>query len=159
MKIGVITISDTRAFDDNETGQAVMEALREYGFDTFETVIVAGEMGQIRHALRHMSETCSAIFTTGGTGFSPRDMTPEATASVLDRRADNLCEMIRVRCAEHSPVGCLSRGIAGTCGDALVVNLPGSPDTARHAVHAIGTLLDEILRQLSGDGDRVGVGC
>jgi molybdopterin adenylyltransferase len=159
MKIGVITISDTRAFDDDETGQTVIEALKEYGFDTFETVIVADEMGQIRQAIRHMSETCSAIFTTGGTGFSPRDITPEATASVLDRRADNVCDLIRARCAEHSPGGCLSRGVAGTVGDALVVNLPGSPETARHAVHAIGNLLSEILRQLSGDGDRVGVVC
>src|SRR5689334_8944907 len=159
MKIGVITISDTRAFDDDETGQIVTDALREYGFETFESVIVAGEMSQIRHAIRHMSESCSAIFTTGGTGFSPRDLTPEATASVLDRRADNLCDLIRARCGEHSQAGCLSRGVAGTVGDALVVNLPGSPESARHAIHAVGPILDEILRQLRGDGDRVGVGC
>lgn len=159
MKIGLITISDTRSFDDDDTGHAVMSALREYGFENFETVIVADEVGQIRHALRHMSETCAAIFTTGGTGFSPQDITPEATASVLDRRADCLCELIRCRCAEHSPASYLSRGVAGTLGNALVVNLPGSPAAAKHAAHAIGNLLGDILSQLRGEGDRVSVFC
>jgi molybdopterin adenylyltransferase len=153
MKIGLITISDTRCFDDDDTGHTVMNALREYGFDTFETVIVAAEMAQIRHALRHMSETCAAIFTTGGTGFSPSDITPEATASVLDRRADNLCELMRCRASEFSQASYLSRGVAGMVGDALVINLPGSPLAAKHAVQAIGSLLNDILSQ------SVGVGC
>jgi molybdopterin adenylyltransferase len=159
MKIGLITISDTRSFEDDDTGRTVMDALRQYGFDTFETVIVAGDQAQIRGAIRHMSQTCAAIFTTGGTGFSPRDVTPEATAAVLDRRADNLSDSIRASCAEHSPAGALCRGVAGMVGDALVVNLPGNPATAAHAVHAIGNLLGEVLRQLRGDPDSVGVGC
>jgi len=159
MKIGLITVSDTRSFEDDDTGHRVMDALRDYGFDTFETVIVADELTQIRHAIRQMSGTCAAIFTTGGTGFSPRDNTPEATASVLDRRADNLSDLIRVRCAEHSPIGALSRGVAGMVGETLVVNLPGAPASAAHAIHAIGTLLGEIVRQLRGEPDNVGVGC
>jgi len=159
MKIGLITSSDTRCFDDNETGDAVRSVLRDYGFDTFETVIVADEVSQIRHAIRHMSESCAALFTLGATGFSPRDVAPEATASVLDRRADNLCEVIRAKCAEHAPAGYLSRGVAGMVGDSLVVNLPGSPDAAKHAVQAIANLLSEILCQLRGDGEPVGVGC
>lgn len=159
MTIGLITISDTRSFEDDETGRRVTDALRDYGFDTFETVIVADELTQIRQAIRQMSCTCAAIFTTGGTGFSPRDNTPEATASVLDRRADNLCDLIRLRCAEHSPMGALSRGVAGMVGETLVVNLPGAPATAAHAVHAIGSLLGEIMRQLKGAPDNVGVGC
>ncbi len=159
MKIGVITISDTRSYSDDETGQAVIDSLREFGFDTFESVIVADEVGQIRQALRHMSQECQALFTTGGTGFSPRDVTPEATASVLDRRADNLSDLIRARCAEMNPNGCLTRGISGMVGDCLVVNLPGTPAYARHGVQAIGTLLGGILCQLRGDGEHVGVGC
>ncbi|MBC8066179.1 MAG: MogA/MoaB family molybdenum cofactor biosynthesis protein [Chlorobia bacterium] len=159
MKIGLITISDTRSFEDDDTGHRVMEALREYGFDTFETVIVADEMSQIRHAIRQMSSSCSAIFTTGGTGFSPRDITPEATSAVLDRRADNLCELMRSRGADQAPESYACRGVAGTVGDALVVNLPGSPLAAKHSIHAIGPLLNQILCQLRGDGERVGVGC
>jgi molybdopterin adenylyltransferase len=159
MKIGLITISDTRCFDDDETGHAVADTLREFGFNTFETVIVADEIGQIRHAIRHMSESCAALFTLGASGFSPRDVAPEATASVLDRRADNLCELIRSKCAERSPSSYLSRGVAGMVGDCLVVNLPGSPEAARHAAQALANLLNDILCQLRGDGEPVGAGC
>lgn len=159
MKIGLITISDTHSFEDDDSGHRVMDALREYGFDTFESVIVADELAQIRHAIRQMSGTCSAIFTTGGTGFSPRDITPEATLAVLDRRADNLSELMRSRCADQAPESYLCRGVAGTVGDALVVNLPGSPIAAKHSIQAIGPLLNQILCQLRGDSERAGVGC
>jgi molybdenum cofactor synthesis domain-containing protein len=159
MTIGLITISDTRSFDDDETGRRVTEALRDYNFDTFESVIVADDLAQIRHAIRQMSGSCGVIFTTGGTGFSPRDNTPEATASVLDRRADNLSDLIRMHCAEHSPVGALSRGVAGMIGETLVVNLPGAPAAAAQGIHAIGNLLGEIVRQLRGEPDSVGAGC
>lgn len=158
MRIGLITISDTRCFEDDETGKAVSDALRQYGFDSFENVIIAGELTQIRHALRHMSERCSVILTMGGTGFSPEDVTPEATANVLDRRADNLCELIRMRCGDHEPSAHLSRGIAGMIGDSLVVNLPGSPESAKRAVHAVGNLLPELVRQMRC-GDRAGTRC
>lgn len=159
MKIGIITISDTRSFEDDDSGQKVIEALRGYGFETFETVIVADELAHIRNAIRHMSNDSAAIFTIGGTGFSPRDVTPEATVAVLDRRADNLSDLIRARCSEHSPTGALTRGVAGMVGDTLVVNLPGSPTSAVHGLHAVGGMLERILCQLRGDPDRAGVGC
>jgi len=159
MKIGIITINDTRSFEDDDSGRAVTQVLREFGFGEFETVIIAGEMGQIKQSIRHMSASCAAILTIGGTSFSPRDVTPEATAAVLDRRADNLANLIRAACSEHNPAGHLGRGVAGMVGDALVVNLPGSPQAAAQAARALGPVMDEILRQLRGAGEWAGVNC
>ncbi len=158
MKIGVITISDTRSFEDDLSGPAVVETLRELGFDSFTTMIIADDEGQIKHAIRHLCEECDAIFTTGGTGFSMRDITPEATAAILDRRADNLSELIRAKGLEHTPYSYLSRGIAGIIGSTLVVNLPGSPNAARQGIEAIALLIEPIIGNLRGDGCPVGPG-
>lgn len=150
MVVGVITISDTRCFDDDLTGQAVTEALRGFGFERFQTVIIADEEAQIKQAIRQFSATCDLVLTTGGTGFSPRDKTPEATASVLDRRADCLMELIRCTSGE-APGPYLSRGVAGTIGNALIVNLPGSPASARRAIVALGAVLIDVIAQMRGD--------
>ncbi len=156
MKIGVVTVSDTRSFDDDLSGPAVVLALQGLGFDDFHTQIVADDEAQIKHALRHMCDDCAAIFTTGGTGFSAGDVTPEATAAILDRRADNLSELIRAKGLEHTPFSYLSRGVSGMIGTTLVVNLPGSPKGARQGIEAIGHLLEPILSNLRGDGCPVG---
>ncbi len=147
MVVGVITISDTRCFDDDLTGQAVTEALRGFGFERFQTVIIADEEAQIKQAIRQFSATCDLVFTTGGTGFSPRDKTPEATASILDRRADCLIELIHA----EAPGSRLSRGVAGTVGNALIVNLPGSTASAGRAILALGPVLNEVIAQMRGD--------
>lgn len=159
MKIGIVTISDTRSFDDDLSGPAVAEALRALGYEEFTTMIVADDEAQIKHAIRLMCEECAAIFTTGGTGFSQRDVTPEATAALLDRRADNLSELIRLKGLEHTPFSHMSRGVSGVIGTTLVVNLPGSPKGARQGVEAIGLLLEPILSNLRGDGCPVGGAC
>jgi molybdopterin adenylyltransferase len=159
MRIGIITINDTRSFEDDDSGRGVTVALREFGFNEFETVIIASELGPIKQAIRQMSSNCAAILTIGGTGFSPCDVTPEATSAVLDRRADNLANLIRAACSEHNPAGHLGRGVAGMVGDALVVNLPGSPQAAANAARAIGPVLDEILHQLRGAGEWAGAHC
>lgn len=156
MKIGVITISDTRSFDDDLSGPAVVEALRGLGFSDFETIIVTDDATQIKHAIRQLTLSCAAVFTTGGTGFSPRDITPEATASLLDRRADNLSELIRLKGLDHTPFSHLSRGVAGVVDSSLVVNLPGSPHGARQGVEAIGHLIEPIVSNLRGEGCPIG---
>lgn len=156
MKIGVITISDTRSFEDDLSGPAVVNALRETGYTNFATAIVADDVGQIRQAIRHFAEECNAIFTTGGTGFSPRDVTPEATVALLDRRADSLCELMRLKGLDHTPYSHMSRGVAGTIGNTLVVNLPGSPSGATQGIEALSAVLVPILSNLAGDGCPVG---
>ncbi len=129
-----------------------MSALQAIGFKQFETEIVPDEQLEIQYALREAAMSCQAIFTTGGTGFSPRDVTPEATAPLLTRRADNLSELMRLKGAETTPLAYLSRGIAGMIGNTLVVNLPGSPKGARESIEAIAPLLPSILASLSGEG-------
>ncbi|MBI1756090.1 MAG: MogA/MoaB family molybdenum cofactor biosynthesis protein [Fimbriimonas ginsengisoli] len=150
-KIGVVTVSDTRTRDTDRSGPAVIEALRALGYDDFATRLVPDETAAIRRAIRELAGTCSAVFTAGGTGFGPRDLTPEATADVLDRRADNLSELIRLRGLDHTPFSHLSRGIAGVLGNCLVVNLPGSPAGARQGVEAVAPLLGPILTGLAGE--------
>lgn len=151
-KIGIVTVSDTRTSETDMSGPEVEAALRVLGFADFEYRYSPDEVESIREAILALSDVCVAVFTTGGTGFSPRDVTPEATSSVLDRRADNLSELMRLRGLDHTPYSHLSRGVCGVVGSALVINLPGSPQGARQGVEAIRHLLDPILKSLGGEG-------
>ncbi|HVT11152.1 MAG TPA: MogA/MoaB family molybdenum cofactor biosynthesis protein [Fimbriimonadaceae bacterium] len=153
-RLGVLTVSDSRSTGENEdlSGPAVVAALRLLGYEEFETAIVADEIEAIRDAILRLCANCQAVFTTGGTGFTPRDVTPEATLPLLDKRADNLSELIRLRGLEKTPMSHLSRGIAGVRGSTLIVNLPGSPKGAREGIEALGPLLGPILSALGGEG-------
>jgi molybdenum cofactor synthesis domain-containing protein len=148
----VITVSDSRSEADDLSGPAVVNALQEHGFTSFSTTIVRDEIPEIQRSIKEMANDCRAIFTTGGTGFSPRDVTPEATAPLLDRWAHNLVELMRLRGLETTPMSHLSRGIAGIRGSTLIVNLPGSPRGAREGVEALAPLLPAILSALAGEG-------
>lgn len=153
-RIGVITVSDTRSAGENEdlSGPAVVESLRALGYGGFETAIVPDEIEPIQATIRRFAGICKAVFTTGGTGFAPRDVTPEATAAILERRADNLVELMRLRGLEKTPLSHLSRGVAGMIGSTLVVNLPGSPKAAREGIEALAPLLGPILSAAAGGG-------
>lgn len=152
-RIGVITVSDSRSAGEAEdlSGPAAVSELRALGYRDFETALVADDVETIQAAILHLTAQCRAIFTTGGTGFAPRDVTPEATLPLLHRRADNLSELIRLRGLEKTPLSHLSRGIAGVIGSTLVVNLPGSPKAVRDGIQAIGLLLAPILLALAGE--------
>jgi molybdopterin adenylyltransferase len=154
--IGVITVSDTRTWGSDRSGPAVVEALRALGYERFELRIVPDEIPAIGEAILELVETCVAVFTTGGTGFSVRDVTPEATAPLLERRADSLSELMRFRGLEHTPLSHLSRGVSGVRGKTLIVNLPGSPNGARQGIEAIGALLEPIFAGLCDGGGPVG---
>lgn len=153
-RIGILTVSDTRSRGENEdlSGPAMQEALETLGYAEFVTEIVADEVGLIQEAIGRLAESCQAVFTTGGTGFSPRDVTPEATALLLDRRADNLCELLRLDGLKYTKLSHLSRGVAGMIGPTLVVNLPGSPKAVRQGVEVLGPLLPEVFAALAGEG-------
>lgn len=151
-RIAVITVSDTRTPESDESGPAVIAELEKLGFSQFESRIIRDEVDEIRAAILSVAATCDAVFTTGGTGFTPRDVTPEATAPLLERRADNLVELMRLRGSETTPFAHLSRGVAGMIGSCLVVNLPGSPKGARESIEALAPILPHVLEQLRGSG-------
>ncbi len=150
--IGIITVSDTRTEKTDESGPAVRQALFELGYRDFQACIVPDEIDKIQEAILNLTKSCHAVFTTGGTGFAIRDVTPEATAPLLDKRADSLCELMRLRGLGSTDFAHLSRGIAGVCQGALVVNLPGSPKAVFQGVRAIAMLLKPILQNLHGEG-------
>jgi molybdopterin adenylyltransferase len=128
----VLTVSDgvhdgTR---EDESGDVLEALLREEGFEV-ERRVVPDEPEEIAAALRALADATSVVLTTGGTGFAPRDVTPEATRSIVDREAPGIAEAIRADALARTPHALLSRGLAGLRGATLVVNLPGSPGGCR----------------------------
>jgi molybdenum cofactor synthesis domain-containing protein len=149
-----LVVSDSRFSGDAEdlSGPAAKAALAAQGFTNIFCDIVPDEIDKIQAALLRLVREASLVLTLGGTGFGPRDVTPEATAPILERRADNLGELLRLRGSEHTPMSYLSRGIAGVAHGCLIVNLPGSPRAAQQGIEILGPLLPSILQNLRGDG-------
>jgi molybdenum cofactor synthesis domain-containing protein len=148
----VLTVSDrvSRGDADDASGDLLEEQLRRDGFDVARRV-VPDEAHEISAALEDLAASAQVVLTTGGTGLAPRDVTPEATRTVLQRDAPGIAEALRADSIAKTPHGLLSRGVAGVLGRALVVNLPGSTGACRdgYAVlapalaHAVGLLADD----------------
>lgn len=154
MNAAVLTVSDGvhAGVREDSSGDALDELLREEGYAVVR-VVVPDDAREIEAAIRTLvDETGSLlILTTGGTGFAPRDVTPEATLSVLDREAPGLAEAIRADAIARTPHALLSRGVAGLRGRALVVNLPGSPGGCRDGFAVIQPALRHGLELAAGD--------
>lgn len=153
-RVGIVTVSDSRFAGDNldQSGPTLIDALKPLGFEDFETALVPDKIEAIHTALKELCARCRIVFTTGGTGFAPRDITPEATAPLLEKRADNICELLRLKGLEHTKLSHMSRGVAGVRGNCLIVNLPGSPKACRQGIEALAPLLPEIVASLESDG-------
>jgi molybdenum cofactor synthesis domain-containing protein len=149
-RVGILVVSDTRSSGErtDSSGPAAGEALALLGFANQKVSIVPDEIMPIKAALIEMSKDCRLIVTVGGTGYSPRDVTPEATAAVVEKRADSLCELMRLSTFQQTPYSYLSRGIAGVRGRTLIVNLPGSPTAVTECIEAAGYLFEKILMNL-----------
>lgn len=158
LSIAILTCSD-RCFAGktiNTGGPAVATAaVRILGGRVVAECCVPDDLAAIRDQLRRWTQAESAImpdviFSTGGTGLSPRDVTPEATLAILDRRCAGLMELARLRCMGKNPRACLSRGEAGIVGRQLIINLPGSPRGAVEILEALADVLPHALGVLQG---------
>jgi molybdopterin adenylyltransferase len=149
----VLTVSDgvSAGERDDASGDVLEELLQGEGFDVVRRV-VPDDASVITAAVRELVEDGALlILTTGGTGFAPRDVTPEATRTVIDREAPGIAEAIRADAVAKTPHALLSRGVAGLCGSSLVVNLPGSPGGCRDGFAVIRPALRHGLELAAGD--------
>jgi molybdopterin adenylyltransferase len=148
----VLTVSDGVSAGDreDESGDLLAGALAENGWEV-ERRTVPDDRDEIGTALRELAGTSALVLTTGGTGFGPRDVTPEATAEVVERGAPGIAEAVRADAVARTPHGMLSRGTAGIVGTTLVVNLPGSPGACRDGWAVLAPAVGHAVRLLAAE--------
>lgn len=148
----VLTISDSCHSGTREdlSGPRVQQSLRAAGFEIAFTKIVPDDAALIASTLREAATLALFVVTTGGTGVSTRDVTPEATRSICDRLLDGVAELMRAEGLKQTPFAALSRGVCGTLGNSLVLNLPGSPKGAESSLKSVLHLVPHALELLAG---------
>jgi molybdopterin adenylyltransferase len=151
-RAAVLTISDSCARGERNdlSGPAVIQALEDHHFSVIESRIVADDYTAIQKAIVELARRARLIVTTGGTGISARDVTPEATRSVCGRMLDGVSERMRREGEKRTPFAVLSRGLCGVCGTSLVLNLPGSPAGATESLRAVADVLPHAIQILAG---------
>ena len=156
VKVAVLTISDscTEGNREDVSGQTIVDMLSEGTFDVCEKKIVADDHEEIVKVLKSFSDEqgVDVVLTTGGTGLGPRDVTPEATASVCERMAPGFSEILRVEGFKKTPKAILSRGVAGMRKNSLIVNLPGSPKAVRECLEIILEVIPHAVKMMRGGG-------
>jgi len=156
IKIAVLTISDscTEGNREDVSGQTIVDMLPEETFEVCEKKIVADDHEAIVNVLKSFSDEqgIDVVLTTGGTGPGPRDVTPEATASVCERMTPGFSEILRVEGFRKTPKAILSRGVAGMRKNTLIINLPGSPKAVRECLEIILDVIPHAVKMMRGGG-------
>ena len=150
----VITISDSRKKDQDESGKLIISALTANGFNIVDYKIIPDEIKLIEKELIYYSDKLKVniIITTGGTGVGPRDVTPEATKKILEKEVSGISENLRDYGQSRTPLSMLSRGVSGIRGNTLIVNMPGSTNAVSQSINALFPGVMHIFRMISGQG-------
>ena len=155
LRFGIVTLSDRSARGEraDASGPALAAAVTAAGWQVVETVLLPDELDLISQKLLAWAESgyFDVILTTGGTGFAPRDVTPEATRQVVERLTPGLDEAMRASSLKVTPHAMLSRAISGICGQTLIVNLPGSPKGALENFQVVAPVLEHAIQLLHAD--------
>lgn len=155
IKAAVVTVSDTRADDDDMSGKVLVGLLLSSGAKVVEKIIVSDDLEDLRNRLHVLTERedINLILTTGGTGLSERDNTPEATRSVIEKEAQGIAEAMRFATMRSTPMAMLSRGICGIRNQTLIINLPGSPKAVVECFEVIMPVLQHAVNLLEGNAE------
>ena len=155
IKAFIVTVSDTRTLENDVSGDRLAELVIDSGAEVVGKIIVSDNLDDLKNTIYVLTEReeINLILTAGGTGFGPRDNTPEATRAVIEREAPGLAEAMRRETSPKTPLAMLSRGISGIRGDTLIVNLPGSPKGVEECFDVIQPVLQHAINLLSGDTD------
>jgi len=150
----VITVSDacSRGERKDESGEVLRQLVKEIGGEIVAAKIVSDDLEPLTETLREFADRpdIDLIVTTGGTGFAPRDNTPEATLAVIEREAPGLAEAMRMETLKHTPMAMISRGVCGICSGTLIINLPGSPKAVSESFAVIKPVLGHAVALLAG---------
>ncbi len=153
LNAAVVTVSDSIAAGTNvdRSGEVIAAVLETLGFSIVSTSVVPDGIDTVADELTRLADDVDLIVTTGGTGLSPRDLTPEGTIRVIDREIPGLSEAMRADTFGKVPFGMLSRGVSGLVGTCVIVNLPGSPKAVAEGLDVIGPVLVHAVEIASGD--------